>query len=139
MNWLSQKKKTGCFQDILPVNLFQCCTNDFYRQEFKKFVSNIERRIKYKIPKHKNKLFHKLNVCGERKTYQTIVDKRSWLLFFKGAKTGSPSNKLAKIPPENMTSIEEIQSERGCFREKGSEPKIKTFRTQINIYSWGLG
>ena len=35
---------------LLPVNLFQGRTNDFYREEFKKFVSNIEWRIKYKIP-----------------------------------------------------------------------------------------
>ena len=77
------------------------------------------------------------------------MDKRSWLLFFRGAKTGSPRSRLARMLPEvksfnyvfkerltwflfgvymvmvrpaNMTSIVEHQRASGCFREKGREP-----------------
>ena len=39
-----------CSSVKLPVNLFQSCTDDFNGQEFEKFVSNIERRIKYEVP-----------------------------------------------------------------------------------------
>ena len=35
---------------ILPVNLFQSCTDDFNGEEFEKFVADIKWRIKYKIP-----------------------------------------------------------------------------------------
>ena len=37
-------------EHILPVNLFQSCTDDFNGEEFEEFVAHIEWRIKYKIP-----------------------------------------------------------------------------------------
>ena len=41
---------------ILPVNLFQSCTDDFNGEEFEKFVADIKWRIKYKIPANINDL-----------------------------------------------------------------------------------
>ena len=43
-------------QHILPVNLFQSCTDDFNGKEFEKFVADIEWRVKYKIPANINDL-----------------------------------------------------------------------------------
>ena len=42
----------------------------------------------------------------------------------RGARTGSPRRRLARMPPAKMTSMEETQRERGCFLEKGSEPAV---------------
>ena len=53
-----------------------------------------------------------------------MVDSSSWLLFLRGARTGSPRRRLARMPPAKMTSMEETQRERGCFLEKGSEPAV---------------
>ena len=55
-------------------------------------------------------------------THQTTVERRSWLLFLRGARTGSPSSKLARMLPEKQTSMVEAHRARGCFREKGREP-----------------
>ena len=44
------------------------------------------------------------------------------MLFFRGARTGSPNRRLARMPPEKMTSMEEVHSASGCLRENGSEP-----------------
>ena len=57
--------------------------------------------------------------------YHTIVESRSWLLFLRGARTGSPRRRLARIPPAKMTSMEDTQRDSGCFREKGSEPAFQ--------------
>lgn len=46
------------------------------------------------------------------------------MLFLRGARTGSPRRRLARMPPAKMTSMEETQRERGCFLEKGSEPAV---------------
>ena len=45
-------------------------------------------------------------------------------MFLRGARTGSPRRRLARMPPAKMTSMEETQRERGCFLEKGSEPAV---------------
>ena len=43
------------------------------------------------------------------------MDKRSWLLFFRGAKTGSPRSRLARMLPE-VKSFNYISKERFiCF------------------------
>ena len=44
------------------------------------------------------------------------------MLFLRGARTGSPSKRLARMPPAKMTSIEDTQRDSGCFREKACEP-----------------
>ena len=110
-------------EHILPVNLFQSCTDDFNGEEFEEFVAHIEWRIKYKIPANINPF--SLKELRLKLIYQTIVESRSWLLFLRGARTGSPRRRLARMPPAKMTSMEDTQRDSGCFREKGSEPGTK--------------
>ena len=50
------RRKTETREHILPVNLFQSCTDDFNGKEFEKFVADIEWRVKYKIPANINDL-----------------------------------------------------------------------------------
>ena len=57
-----------------------------------------------------------------RSAHQTIVESRSWLLFLRGARTGSPRRRLARMPPAKMTSMEDTQRDSGCFLEKGRDP-----------------
>ena len=44
------RRKTETREHILPVNLFQGCTDDFNGEEFEEFVAHIKWRIKYKVP-----------------------------------------------------------------------------------------
>ena len=55
-------------------DVVQSCTNDFYWEEFKEFVSNIKWRIKYEIPETEVVL-KCVEMCSA--TDQTIVDNKS--------------------------------------------------------------
>ena len=80
----------------IPVDFLECSADHFNWEEFEEFVTNIEGRIKYHIPgQDSNKDFGTLM----RQNYQTTVDSRSWLLFLRGARTGSPRSRLARMLP----------------------------------------
>ena len=64
-------------------------------------------------------------VYQEHVSYQTPVASKSWLLFLKGVREGSPSRKLAIILPANIDIIDENHKASGCFREKAIAPEIK--------------
>ena len=64
-------------------------------------------------------------VYQEYVPYQTPVASKSWLLFLKGVREGSPSRKLAIILPANIDIIDENHKASGCFREKAIAPEIK--------------
>ena len=64
-------------------------------------------------------------VSQEHFSYQTPVASKSWLLFLKGVREGSPSRKLAIILPANIDIIDENHKASGCFREKAIAPETK--------------
>ena len=66
-------------------------------------------------------------VSQEHFSYQTPVASKSWLLFLKGVREGSPSRKLAIILPANIDIIDENHKASGCFREKAIAPEMKMY------------
>ena len=72
-------------------------------------------------------------VYQEHVSYQTPVASKSWLLFLKGVREGSPSRKLAIILPANIDIIDENHKASGCFREKAIAPEIKMKELSIFI------
>ena len=62
------------------------------------------------------------NQMKDEGSHQTTVERRSWLLFLRGARTGSPRRRFPRMAPAKMTSMVEDHRARGCFLEKGREP-----------------
>ena len=50
-------------------------------------------------------------------SYHTLVASKSWLLFLKGVKQGSPRRRLARMLPAKIVNIVENQHASGCLRE----------------------
>ena len=48
---------------------------------------------------------------------------KSWLLFLKGVKQGSPRRRLARMLPAKIVNMVENQHARGCFRENAWAPR----------------
>ena len=62
------------------------------------------------------------NQMKDEGSHQTTVERRSWLLFLRGARTGSPRRRFPRMAPAKMTSMVEDHRARGCFLENGREP-----------------
>ena len=62
------------------------------------------------------------------------MERSSWLLFLRGARTGSPRRRFARMPPAKMTSMEDAQRARGCFLEKGREPGVQKNVVFVHLF-----